>query len=92
MILFQMICNYCWTINLPVNSTLWSGFNIEYNSDADQQFILSDILGRKVGGIALYAVFRNRMLEVNDLPPALYLWEVTKQNAVVQAGKIEVVR
>ena len=79
--------------SISINPNPASSFiNIEYNSDADQQFNLYDILGRKVGGIALYSVFKNRMLEVNDLPPALYLWEVTKQNAVVQAGKIEVVR
>ncbi|MBK6481543.1 MAG: T9SS type A sorting domain-containing protein [Chitinophagaceae bacterium] len=51
--------------------------NIIYQSNEDALFELFDFYGKKVGAISLFHYFKNRLLNVSELPPGVYLAAVS---------------
>ncbi|MEP7128818.1 MAG: T9SS type A sorting domain-containing protein [Chitinophagales bacterium] len=66
--------------------------NIIYQNSEDALFELFDINGRRVAAVSLYHYFRNRLIEMNDLPAGVYLATVTQNGKQVWSEKVVVVQ
>lgn len=70
----EVAINSSFKIN-PNPITDW--LNITYHCTQDAIFELFDINGRRVANIILYRYFKNRLINMNDLPSGVYLAAVT---------------
>ena len=66
--------------------------NIIYQSNEDALFELFDLYGKRVGAISLFHYFKNRLLNVSELPPGVYLAAVSCQGERVWSEKVVVQR
>lgn len=74
----------------PNPATDW--VNIVYDSSSDAVLELFNAFGSKVATVSLYHYFKNRTLDVSNLPAALYAYRVTVNGELMQQGSIAVVR
>ncbi len=66
--------------------------NIIYNTKVDSQFTLYDINGKQVASVSLFHYFKNRLLNVSELPPGVYLAAVSCKGERVWSEKVVVLR
>ncbi|MBK6483877.1 MAG: T9SS type A sorting domain-containing protein [Chitinophagales bacterium] len=66
--------------------------NVIYQSNEDALFELFDLYGKKVGAISLFHYFKNRLLNVSELPPGVYLAAVSCKGERVWSEKVVVQR
>lgn len=66
--------------------------NIVYDLSSDAVFELFNAYGSKVASVNLYHYFKNRMLNVSNLPAALYAYRITVNDELMQQGSVAVVR
>jgi hypothetical protein len=70
----------------PNPATTW--LNIVYETSADGLFELFDINGKRVAATSLYHYFKNRLIDVSNLPAGVYLATVTQNGKQVWREKI----
>jgi hypothetical protein len=68
----------------PVSNWL----NIIYETSADGLFELFDINGKRVAATSLYHYFKNRLIDVSNLPAGVYLATVTQNGKQVWSEKV----
>jgi hypothetical protein len=66
--------------------------NLIYQSNEDALFELFDLYGKRVGAISLFSYFKNRLLNVSNLPPGVYLAIITSNGEKVWSEKVVVQR
>ena len=66
--------------------------NIIYQSNEDVLLELFDLYGKRVGAISLFHYFKNRLLNVSELPPGVYLAAVSCKGERVWSEKVVVQR
>jgi len=66
--------------------------NIIYNSNNDAHFELYNIFGKRVAAISLFHYFKNRLLDVSNLPAGTYLAVVKENGRNVWGEKVVVAR
>ena len=66
--------------------------NIIYQSNEDALFELFDLYGKRVEAISLFHYFKNRLLNVSELPPGVYLAAVSCKGERVWSEKVVVQR
>lgn len=66
--------------------------NIVYESNVDVLFELFDINGNRVVTASLYRYFKNRLIEVSNLPTGIYFSTITKNGKQLWSEKIVVQR
>jgi len=66
--------------------------NIIYQSNEDALFELFDLNGKRVGAISLFHYFKNRLLNLSELPPGVYLAAVSCRGERVWSEKVMVQR
>lgn len=62
--------------------------NIIYQSDEDGLFELYDHYGKRVGATSLFHYFKNRLINVSDLPTGFYLAVVTCNGEKIWSEKV----
>ena len=70
----------------PNPATTW--LNIVYETSADGLFELFDINGKRVAATNLYHYFKNRLIDVSNLPAGVYLATVTQNGKQVWREKV----
>jgi hypothetical protein len=70
----------------PANEWL----NIVYQSSEDVLFELYDVNGQRVAAASLYHYFRNRLIDVRELPAGVYFGSVTEKGKKVWSEKVVV--
>jgi hypothetical protein len=73
----------------PNPATTW--LNIVYETSADGLFELFDINGKRVAATSLYHYFKNRLIDVSNLPAGVYLATVTQNERQVWKEKAVIV-
>jgi hypothetical protein len=73
----------------PNPTTTW--LNIVYETSADGLFELFDINGKRVAATSLYHYFKNRLIDVSNLPAGVYLATVTQNGKQVWNEKALIV-
>ncbi|MBP9882699.1 MAG: T9SS type A sorting domain-containing protein [Chitinophagales bacterium] len=66
--------------------------NIIYQSNEDALLELFDLYGKRVGAISLFHYFKNRLLNVSNLPSGVYLATVSCKGERVWSEKVVVQR
>ena len=66
--------------------------NIIYSTNEDCLLTLHDINGKQVASVSLFHYFKNRLLNVSELPPGVYLAAVSCQGERVWSEKVMVQR
>ncbi|MBP9882820.1 MAG: T9SS type A sorting domain-containing protein [Chitinophagales bacterium] len=74
----------------PNPATDW--VNIVYDLSSDAVFELFNAYGSKVASVTLYHYFKNRTLNVSNLPAAVYGFRITSNGELMQQGNLAVVR
>lgn len=64
--------------------------NVIYTSKEDALFELSDLYGRKIQSLNLFHYFKNRLLDVSDLPAGIYLGTVMQHGKRIRREKVMV--
>ena len=95
-------CNSVYTIQTPLQNEVFfyrvapnpvsHWLNITYQSNEDALFELFDLYGKRVGAISLFHYFKNRLLNVSELPPGVYLAAVSCKGERVWSEKVVVQR
>lgn len=62
--------------------------NIIYQSDENALFELYDLYGKRVGAISLFHYFKNRLINVAELPSGIYLASVTCEGEKIWSEKV----
>jgi hypothetical protein len=70
----------------PNPATTW--LDIVYETSADGLFELFDINGKRVAATSLYHYFKNRLIDVSNLPAGVYLATVTQNGKQVWREKV----
>jgi hypothetical protein len=70
----------------PVNDWL----NVVYNTSETALFELFDVSGKRVAATSLFYYFKNRLIEVRNLPAGIYLATVTQNGKRVWSEKVVV--
>jgi hypothetical protein len=70
----------------PNPATTW--LNIVYETSADGLFELFDINAKRVAATSLYHYFKNRLIDVSNLPAGVYLATVTQNGKQVWKEKV----
>jgi len=73
----------------PNPATTW--LNIVYETSTDGLFELFDINGKRVAATSLYHYFKNRLIDVSNLPAGVYLATVTQNGKQVWKEKAVIV-
>ncbi|HZX73156.1 MAG TPA: T9SS type A sorting domain-containing protein, partial [Cyclobacteriaceae bacterium] len=73
----------------PNPVSIW--LNIIYNTTEDASFKLFDLYGKKERAISLFHYFKNRLVDVSDLPAGIYLAVITQKGKQVWSEKVVVV-
>ncbi len=64
--------------------------NVVYTTKEDALFELFDTYGKRVGAISLFHYFKNRLLDVSDLPPGIYFATVLQNGERIWSDKVVV--
>lgn len=70
----------------PNPSSTW--LNIIYQSEEDGLFELFDLYGKRVAATSLFHYFKNRLVNVGDLPVGVYLAVVTQNGEKMWSEKV----
>lgn len=74
----------------PNPATNW--VNIVYDASSDGVLELFNTYGSRVASVNLYHYFKNRTLNVSNLPAGLYTYRIMVNGELVQQGSVSVVR
>ena len=83
------VYNFSFSINPNPSSNI---LNIVYNTTEDCLLTFFDINGKQVASISLFHYFKNRLLNVSELPPGVYLAVVSCKGERVWSEKVVVQR
>ena len=64
--------------------------NIVYSSEEDGVLNLLDVCGKKVAGVSLFRYYKNRLLNISQLPTGVYLAVVTQNGRTIWSEKVVV--
>ena len=66
--------------------------NVIYQSNEDALLELYDVFGKRVAAVSLFHYFKNRLLDVSELPAGTYLAVVKENGEKVWSEKVVVAR